>query len=372
MTLYRYLITSYLQIFLFCVAALLGMLFSTRLQEIAQFAAYGADQETLYLFILYQLPYVIPIVVPIACLIASMLLSQRLSDSNELTALRACGYGLNRLIAPLMITASFIAILNFVMISEVATRSHLSCRSLQEKFKQINPLIILQNKKLASVHGICAESLGTSVTGERVSDLLIAYWSPQSEAIHLLTSKEMVAQPPELVSKQVSAITPLTPKNPVKEKATYLIENFDESITTASNFSKFIKRKNWRIHADYLPLAQLLTAIRELDAQDDHATHKKYSNQFKSDIARRASIALSAITFTLMGIAFGIQIGREKSKKSIFKIILLAAFYLICFFTARHFEKNLPIAITLYLFPQLLLQYLSIRCLSRISRGVLS
>ncbi len=370
MTLYRYLITSYLQIFLFCVAALLGMLFSTRLQEIAQFAAFGADQETLCLFILYQLPYVIPIVVPIACLIASMILSQRLSDSNELTALRACGYGLNRLLAPLLVTASFIAILNFVMISEVATRSHLACRALQEKFKQINPMLILQNKKLASVHGIFAESLGTSVSGERVTDLIIAYWNPQSETIHLLTSKEMIAQPPELVSKQVTAITALANKNPVKEKADYLVENFDESITTANNFSKFIKRKSWRIHADYLPLAQLLTAIRELEAQSDNLSSSTAVSRFKSDIARRASIALAAITFTLMGVAFGIQIGREKSKKSIFKIILLAAFYLICFFTARHFEKNLPIAITLYLLPQLLLQYLSVRCLSRISRGV--
>src|SRR3569832_1685770 len=89
--LWRFLLKSYFQVFLLCMTSFIAALFVMRFKDIAEFATLNSDALSIFLFSLYQLPYVLPLAIPISCVIASMLLFQKLSHYQELTALRAAG-----------------------------------------------------------------------------------------------------------------------------------------------------------------------------------------------------------------------------------------------------------------------------------------
>src|SRR5438132_1223109 len=92
--LWRYLITYFLKIAFTCNLAFVAILLTMQLDDIAHFAALGAPFHYILLFTFHQIPYILPIALPLSCLIASLLLMQRLSNTHELTALRASGFSL--------------------------------------------------------------------------------------------------------------------------------------------------------------------------------------------------------------------------------------------------------------------------------------
>src|SRR5271166_4170240 len=100
-TVWRYLLRSYFQVFLLSIASFVSALFVMRFKDIAEFATLNSDGLSIFLFSLYQLPYILPLAIPISCIISSILLFQKMSTSQELTALRAAGMGLKTLLFPL-------------------------------------------------------------------------------------------------------------------------------------------------------------------------------------------------------------------------------------------------------------------------------
>jgi lipopolysaccharide export system permease protein len=171
---WRYLLSNYFKVLILCVFAFIAMLLTTRLDEIAHFAALGPEGLLILTFALNQIPYVLPIALPIACLISTILLIQRLSRTHELTALRAAGLGINEILAPILIAATFLAATNFFIVSELATHSHLTTSLLKNELRAVNPLLLLHNKHLMKLKGIFFNTLGPSKLGESSNELIIA------------------------------------------------------------------------------------------------------------------------------------------------------------------------------------------------------
>ena len=87
---WRLLLSQYLKVLVLSIVAIICVLMTTRLDELAQFAVLGASTPHIWLFILYQIPYILPIALLLSALLSGLLLMQRLSGHNELIALRAC------------------------------------------------------------------------------------------------------------------------------------------------------------------------------------------------------------------------------------------------------------------------------------------
>ena len=113
---WRFLLNQYLKVMVLCAAAIIVVLLTTRLDEIAHFASLDASFVIVLLFVLYQIPYILPIAIPVSCLVSSILLVQRLSRTHELTAMRACGMALKDFIAPIVIAGSLLTIVNFYFV----------------------------------------------------------------------------------------------------------------------------------------------------------------------------------------------------------------------------------------------------------------
>lgn len=380
MIIYRYLLIQFLKVLFLCVFSFLGILLTTRLQEIAQFASLGAPPSMLFWFAFYQLPYILPIAIPISCLISTIVLIQKLSSTHELTALRASGLSLRKILAPLLIASAFLSVVNFMIVSEVATHAHLASRMLEQKLRAINPLLLLQHKHITSHHGIYVNSLAPSRSADAAEDLVIAFWNHGTEKSSLFLAKKLQSTSTSLDGKQVTTITGLDSGDD-ENFDNLLVENIQEMHTSLEDFSQLIKKSRVRIHNDYLTLPLLLARIqnegqklqqakRENKPAKELKTISRHYNRSLSDVFRRLSIAIAVFTFTLMGTAFGIGISRHRSQRGVLFVIGLAALYLTCFFAAKGVEGKAYLAALLYMGPHLLIVGISIWTLWKVSRGI--
>lgn len=377
--LWRYLLTHFLKVTILSVFAFVTILLAMQLDEIAHFAALGAPLPYILLFALYQIPYILPIAIPISCLIASMILVQRLSSTHELTALRASGYALRDILAPILLSAAFLTIFNFWIVSEVATQSHLTTNQLKSKLRSINPLLLLNNKHLMRLRGLYFDALGPSRIGEFAQDVLLALPSTNEGRINLLLAKQLASTPSAFTGKNVSLLT--TFDSEIAENYDhFLIENIEDLKTASDDFSHLLQNKVWTVNNDYLNLSLLLIRIRDqqtaLQQQNPHLDSDQIKqlrsklNHSLSDIMRRASIAFAVFSFTLMGASFGMNISRQRKKSSLYIAIVLTALFLAAFFVAKGSNHTLAISTLLYLGPHVILIASSLVVLKRVAKGI--
>jgi lipopolysaccharide export system permease protein len=378
----RYLITDFLKIALACILAFVALLLTMQLDDIAHFAALGAPIGYILLFTFHQIPYILPIALPLSCLIASLILVQRLSNSQELTALRASGFALRDILIPIWLIAAFLAIGNFWITSELATQSHLQNNLLKSELRSINPLLLLHNKHLMRLKGFYFESLGGSRVGESSSDIVLAIPNRHHQRLNLMIAKYLKASPTIFTSEGVSLITGMAGKEGGEDDFDpLLVENIKKSLTQVSDFSDIMQKKVWTINNDYLQMPLLLARIQEQrhllqeaemkgESQEKLKPLYMQQNRSISEIMKRFSIAIAVFSFTLMGTTFGIHIGRKKHYYSLYLAIALTTFYLVAFFVAKGIDHQLMLASILYLMPHLIIICVSLIILRRVAKGI--
>jgi lipopolysaccharide export system permease protein len=377
--LWRYLLNQFLKVLCFCIIAFIAILLTTRLDEIAHFASLAPQGRHIFLFILYQIPYILPIAIPISGLISAIILLQRLSSTHELTAMRAAGLGLRDILAPILFMALFLSITNFYIISELATHSHLSTNLMKNELRSINPLLLLNNKHLMRLKGVYFDTLGASRQGEYANDIILAMPNKENSRINLLLAKKLQASSSAFIGKQVSIITALHPGEETHFD-NIMIENMGNVSTAIQDFSLILQKKVWTLNNDHLAMSLLLLRLKEeknalTDAKEKNnfaevKIIQKRINRCYSEIFRRISVALATFSFTLMGAAFGVRISRNKSNRGVFVVIVLGAFYLIAFFAGKAFDQNLFASFALYILPLLIIILLSIWTLNRVTKGI--
>jgi lipopolysaccharide export system permease protein len=377
---WRYLLSHFLKVLFFCVAAFITVLMTTRLDEIAHFATLGAEGFYVLLFTFYQIPYILPIAIPVSCLISSILLMQRLSRTHELTALRASGMSLLNILAPILIAAVFLSMANFYIVSELSTNSHLATNMLKNELRAINPLLLLNNKHLMKIKGIFFNTLGSSKVGERASDVVIAMPNKNNSRINVIFAKNISAYATEFKSTGLTLVTTLNTPNEGHHDH-LVIENIQEMTTSIQDFAQMLQKKVWSLNNDHLRSALLLLKIQEekqaLAKARLENTNGSLVNQLQhninrcySEILRRLSVALTVFSFTLMGTCFGVSISRNHGNKRIFFVISLGALCLITFFIAKGIDHLLIASSILYLFPHLFIAIVSLLTLRRSTKGI--
>lgn len=357
---WRYLLRNYLQVLFFCVLSFIAVLFVMRFKEIAEFTALNSHPLSVFLFSLYQIPYLLPEAIPISCLITSILLFQRMSNAQELTALRAAGFGVSSLLFPLLCASFVLSLVNFTLVSEVVPRTKSLTKELTYNMMSSNPFYIfhkIAEGKLTNAYVDIHALQG----GSQANDVLLIMNNRSNGRLGIMTAKELLIDGPLLKGTHVSIVSSVDSKK--KEAFDHLvIENQDMMETKAEHLSQLLKDVNWSLASDYLPLRMLLAKI---------ALQKSFfKNSASLDIARRFSIALTPFLFTFLGSVFGMEIGRQKTKKGILWAALLAAFYLSCFVGAKSMKSTPLIGWIIYFIPYPLILFCTFRSLRKVSRGV--
>lgn len=360
--LWRYLMRGYFKVFGLCVLAFISVLMVMRFTEIAQFAASGAPKLQILLFMAYLIPYILPLAIPISCLIAAILLVQRLSHTHELTALRAAGINLNAIAYPLLLVGALLSLANFTVASEIGPLCRGYTKQLVYEITTKNPLFLLQKDSLIKMKNIYYD-IKLQGGAKHAKDVIIVMKNSNNNRLSLMTAKELSVTGEQLKGFGVCMISNIDSK---EEKGFdhLVIENQESMSTKAANLSQGVQKIDWITSYDYMPLKMIL-AKKQIKSSSTH-----FFGSAELEIARRASIALAAFTFTFIGIAYGMQLGRIRSKKGIAWAIGLALFYMVCFIGAKSMRHSTLMPILFYLLPHPLILFLSLRTLKNVARGV--
>ncbi|MBA3238622.1 MAG: LptF/LptG family permease [Parachlamydiaceae bacterium] len=376
---WRYLLAHYLKVLFFCTFAFIALLLTLRLEEIAHFATLGPQGIYVLYFTLYQIPYILPIALPISALISSMILVKYLCKNHEMTALRAAGLSIWTLMTPLLVAASFLAVANFYIISELATNSHLSGALIKNELRSINPLLILSNKHLMKLRGIYYDTLGPSLLGESASNSIIAMPNRSTHRINLLLAKNLQSSSTDFKTQSLTLLSTSSEGDDHYDKI--LVENIKETTTTIKDFMQLIHRKMWTLNNDHLQLSLLLCRLHEnnellaeakIEAKpiSDIKQIQRTNSRIYSEMIRRFSIAFAVFTFTLLGATCGLSIGRTQSVKKIVLVAVLSALYISAYFSAKGIDHLLITSALFYILPHLLIIMISLWMLRNATRGV--
>lgn len=362
---WRYLLRSFSQVLLLCVSSFIAILLVLRFQEIARFATSGTDKFKVLLFAVLQIPYILPIAIPVSCLITSMLLFQRLSKTHELTAFRTCGLGLKPITTPLIMAGLFVCLINLTISCEIAPRCRAFSKELIYQTAAANPLFLLQKESLVKLRNAYVD-IKTLKSGKYAEDVVFATKNSSNNRLTLMIAKDLTLKGELLKGEHVALISSVDPKK--GEGFDHLvIENQAVMNTKASNLSHYTQNTDWNSTYDYQSLRMILA--RE-SLEKDHNSLFSIGRGAQLEISRRLSISLAAFTFTLIGVAFGIQISRNRSKKGIVSAIALASVFLISFVIAKSLRHCPTISSLIFLLPHPLIILVCLRCLKSINEGV--
>jgi len=365
--LWKYLSKEYLKVFFLSISAFVLILLIMRLKQIATFATLSADLFSLILFIFCQIPYILPISISCSCLISSIILFQRMSLMHELVALRSLGVSIKELLAPLLLIAIALSMLNFFIVSELTPRCRYKSKELFYKNTSVNPLVLLQRqKKMSNIKDSYIE-ISTKNKDLIAKNILIITPNKSNERLSMLTAKHLMLKENNLVGKNLSIISYINSHNE-NFFDNLFIENQTYMTAKADAITQFIKSKEWDMNISSMPIKMLLIHGKLHKNQKSQEDQKTYS-KVEMEVTRRIAFALSAFSFTFIGASFGISINKITSKKNLITVLLFTLLVLFSFTLGKALKRFTFFSISAYLLPQFIVIFLTACKLKKISKG---
>jgi lipopolysaccharide export system permease protein len=373
--LWRYLISQYTKVFTLCVVAFVVFLLVMRMKETAEFAALGAPFYQLLLYALHQIPFILPIAIPISCLISSLLLMQRLSHSQELVALRSCGYSLKQILTPILTGAVCLSFLNFYLISEVSPSSLLATKKMIQNLSTNNPLLLLQNSQFLKFKDIYIQ-IDPLEHAQTAHHAFFFTKEKKSSRINLFYANSLEVLQGKIKGNEVSLIFHLPTDDSAFDHL--IIDNHHASYTPVDEFIQLLKDNRFRIPYDHLQLSLLLIQKESIEkqlsqidglSQKEIKNLKMYESKCYYEVMKRFSLGFAPLTFTLLGSAYGINLGRSRARRNIFIVMGFAVLSCTAFFLAKS-SQSLWFPGAMLFAPQFLMICTSIWYLNRCSKGV--
>ena len=113
----EYIVKQVGEVFILGIIIFTSIIFAseTFTQLIKQISLYGVPVNIAVLMIILSLPQVFVMTIPISTLFATVMTINRLSLSSEITVLRACGIGINRIAKPVFVFAIVMTLFSFIL-----------------------------------------------------------------------------------------------------------------------------------------------------------------------------------------------------------------------------------------------------------------
>ena len=113
----KYILRQIIEMFIMGVCVFTSIIFAsdTFITLIKQISIFGISFKVALMMIILNLPSVIVMTIPMGVLLATVMTLNKLSLASEITVMRACGIGLNRIAKPIFIFAIFMSIFSFVI-----------------------------------------------------------------------------------------------------------------------------------------------------------------------------------------------------------------------------------------------------------------
>lgn len=317
----KYIIRQVIEMFAMGVAVFTSIIFAsdTFITLIKQISLFGIPFKVAFIMIILNLPQVIVMTIPMGVLLATVMTLNNLSLKSEITVMRACGIGLNRIAKPIFIFSIIMSLLSFVINESVVPvmakqSKDLALWALGQKnipegkqnfvFKELNKsggikrlfyvgycedkvlhnITVLDSSKDGAIQVLQADEGKTSPEG----------WGFEKGAVYTIGSNGQILN------------TTLFDSSVVKFGLD-LSKELNDDLAQEMNFSKLMK---------YI--------------KNDSTLSDEDRNYYKIELFDKLALPLTTIAFVLIGVPLAITPPRVRYNRGfLFSIFIIFAYYLI-------------------------------------------
>lgn len=375
---WRYIYKQFFKVFLLTTVSFIFILLVTRLKEIARFISLCPQPKYVFAFIFNIIPYILPIALPIASLLSAIVLFQKLSRSHELTALRCAGYSLFSIMFPVLAVSLFFSLVNFFIVSELTSYSQVFSRSMINELITTNPFFMLEHRNKLKKKDLFVD-MTIEERGRSAKNLIIITPDRENKRLNLMSIDRLKIDEGQLYAPSLHLVS-IVEAEKGSDHDHLIIENEANVQATASDLTKIMHHSFLHLQPHHLTMPYLYITLenKKLELQrlltlNEPVKQKKVTREIadlNSEIIRRLSIGLAVFTFTLIGISYSTEIGRNRKKKNLVIMTALTIFGLLCFFIGKIFHTYFWLATLIYLIPHLISIFFSCTNLSKIMRGI--
>ena len=317
-----YILRQIIEMFLMGVCVFTSIIFAsdTFITLIKQISMYGIPFKVAFMMIILNLPQVIVMTIPMGVLLATVMTLNGLSLKSEITVMRACGIGLNRIAKPIFIFAVVMSIFSFFInetIVPVMTKQSkdLALWALGQKnipngkqnfvFKELSDNGVL--KRLFYV-GYCEDKILHDIT---VLD------SSKEGTIQILQAEEGKTSP-EGWNFQKGAVYTVGDDGKILNTALFEDSVFKFGMDLSKQMNKDVAKE--------MNFPKLVKYIGE------HGAHleAKQKNILVIELYDKLALPLTTIAHVLIGVPLAITPPRVRYNRGfLFSILIIFAYYLI-------------------------------------------
>ncbi len=318
----KYILKQVVEVFIMGVCVFTSIIFAsdTFITLIKQISLFGIPFKVALMMIILNLPQVIVMTIPMGVLLATVMTLNGLSLKSEITVMRACGIGLNRIAKPIFVFAILMSIFSFFInesVVPVMTKQSkdLALWALGQKnipdgkqnfvFKELNSDGIL--KRLFYV-GYCEDKTLHNIT---VLD------TSKDGTIQVLQAEEGKTSPSGW-DFQKGAVYTIGQEGKILN--TTLFE--DSNVKFGLDMSKELN-KNMAKEMNFTQLMKFIA--KNINTLEDHQ-----KNVVVIELYDKLALPLTTIALVLIGVPLAITPPRVRYNRGfLFSILIIFAYYLI-------------------------------------------
>lgn len=321
------------------------MILILKLQDIAHFITLRSSIREIFLFTLYQIPYILPFAIPLSSLLAAFLVFYRLSSSQEVTALQTSGISTGAIHIPFIWIGIFTFLCNLFINFELTPLSRARAKCMITNIVQSSPFLILQKKQyIGEKNHLLRSNYGDSTNDLRQFSF---FGKTRKDQLYAIFADTITMNGENLEAYNLTTITS-TLGNLDNEFPAIYMENQKKAWMPISGFSSlFIKDPGPTAQED-LSTKMILTKIFATST-----TNKKFTGRGFLEIIKRISFSFSSFTLLLIGISYGIQTDSTKKCFNVIMCCLLTSSLFCCFLIAKSFERYPLYAYYFYFVPHI-------------------
>ena len=315
----KFILKQIIEMFIMGVIVFTSIIFAsdTFITLIKQISMYGVPFKVALIIIILSLPSVFVMTIPMGVLLSTVMTLNKLSLSSEITVLRACGIGLDRIAKPVFIFAIIMSLASFFIneaVVPITTKQSkdLALWALGQKnipegkhnftFKELHKggglkrLFYVAHCKNSTLHNITVLDLS------------------KDDTIQILQAKEGSTSPKGWDFSK-GALYTVTPDNKILNATL-----FDETVIQFGvNLSEELK-KNIANEHNFVQLCKYLTTDENIELRQ----------QLLISLFDKLALPLMTIVFVLIGIPLAITPPRVRYNRGfLFSILIIFAYYLI-------------------------------------------
>lgn len=358
---------------LITLAVLTFVMLAGHLVQALFFTAKGMSPIFLLKYLMYMLPDIFCYILPVAMLCSTILVFSRMSEANEITALKACGISLWQIISPALMLAIISAFLCIYLQCEVKPRWKFAANQLKQQVSITQPIKLLEAGRITEFTTGGSDPKTFFCYVQRINGDQL-----ENIRIHILDGNG------ELTLSLFATDGRIIPENSPDYKDYYpngalVLNNVfigrDDHNMSGSGI------KNSKVSSIIYPVEKEILQARSLVKRAKFLTWREILarivvfkdssmsvNDLYLELSKRLSLALSPIAFVFLGIPFGIRSRRSEVSVSVVTAFILAGIFFIFFLSGDALKKVGFISICLVWFPNLLYQLCGVWALKKLEK----